>query len=151
MPPRQPLLSSLLLLLAFGPAQAQRDATEDRERLQGSWVIIGLVDNGKNVPEEKLRADGIRVVFEADRLSYTEGDVRREFRFELDPAARPKAIDLTILSGERKGKTSAGIYRMEGDTLRLCVPESPDEPRPTEFASKEGSELVLFTLRRDKP
>ena len=38
---------------------------------------------------------------------------------KLDPSKKPKAIDITQLSG--KGETIPGIYSIDGDTLKICM------------------------------
>src|SRR5262249_19253582 len=48
------------------------------------------------------------------------------------------------------GRTSLGIFELNGDKLRICFREKGGE-RPSEFASEKGSNLVLIELRRDKP
>ncbi len=43
-------------------------------------------------------------------------------------------------------ETYYAIYALEGDTLRICRPESED--RPTEFASQPDSGILLLTAKR---
>src|SRR5262249_22288417 len=38
----------------------------------------------------------------------------------------------------------------DGETLRLCLNDADPKQRPTEFRSEAGSNLILFTLKRDK-
>jgi uncharacterized protein (TIGR03067 family) len=68
----------------------------------------------------------------------------------VDPTVNPKAMDLTFTEGPPKGKTSLGIYEIEGDTYRFCR-AAPGEPRPKAFASGPGSGLALMTYRREGP
>jgi uncharacterized protein (TIGR03067 family) len=72
-----------------------------------------------------------------------EGKVAARGTSRIDPAKRPKAIDLTPTEGEHKGQTARGIYEVEGDTLKICFAE-PDKPRPTEFTGKTEATLAVF-------
>ena len=47
-------------------------------------------------------------------------------------------------------KTKLGIYELDGDTYRYCLAPA-GKPRPTEFASKEGSGHSLGASQRQKP
>jgi uncharacterized protein (TIGR03067 family) len=65
--------------------------------------------------------------------------------FKLDPTKKPKAIDVVL----QDKKTGQGIYSLEGDTLKICHGES-DDPRPSEFESKEGSRNTVVVFKRVK-
>jgi len=58
-------------------------------------------------------------------------------------------IDITAPEGEQAGKTSKGIYHLEGDTLKMCY-AVPDKDRPKDFESKPGSGLTLVIWKRSK-
>ena len=73
--------------------------------------------------------------------------VKPEFTVKLDPSKKPKAIDATPLAGAFKGKTVLGIYQLEGEELRICLPKQGDKERPSDFKSPEGSDRALMTFR----
>ena len=64
----------------------------------------------------------------------------------------PKAIDLTPgeNGGPLKGKRYPGIYRLEGDTLTLCLSIEAGSKRPTKFATKD-TYWVLDVYKRSRP
>ena len=70
---------------------------------------------------------------------------------KIDTDAKPfAAIDLVIEDGpeEAKGKTSKGIYKLDGEKLTLCV-SVPGKDRPKEFAQTDD-EAYLFELKKEK-
>jgi uncharacterized protein (TIGR03067 family) len=124
-------------------------AKKDQEGLQGTWEVVEFVTDGKPVPEEKRKE--IKVVFKGEKMTLTGpgGIGKREYSFKLDPGKNPKAIDVTPLDGQFKGKTVPAIYELKGDHLKLCIPNRGKE-RPAEFKTAEGSNLGLFVLKRSK-
>ena len=72
-----------------------------------------------------------------------------EKAIKIDPTKKPKTIEFTFTEGQLQGKTSLGIYELQGDTFKYCR-AAPDKPRPTEFSSKEGSEQTLVVYKREK-
>src|SRR5205823_203292 len=54
------------------------------------------------------------------------------------------------VSNEPKNKRWLGIYELDGDNLRLCLPEiEPFDRRPTEFKAEKGSNLKVLKLKRN--
>jgi uncharacterized protein (TIGR03067 family) len=69
----------------------------------------------------------------------------------MDPGKTPKAIDLTVTEGPQKGQTFHGIYKLEGDTYSVCPNVEPGKDRPTEFATRPDSGLMLVVWKRVQP
>jgi uncharacterized protein (TIGR03067 family) len=63
----------------------------------------------------------------------------------LDDTKDPKQIDM--YSREPGGRTVHGIYAIENDQLKLCLPLFGDL-RPTAFVSEPGSDHDLKVWRR---
>ncbi len=138
-------------------ARAGGASRGDSERIQGTWIMIAQETNGDEVPPEK----DVKMVVTADTLAtvYPEGDPWQEqdrkngkdrVSYRIEPSRQPKTIDLTDLAGPRKGKTTLGIYRVDGDTLQICI-DTDDGERPTGFDTESGDHARLMIFRRDIP
>ena len=59
---------------------------------------------------------------------------------------------MLALTGTEKGKTVAGIYKIDGDRLVVCVrdAEHATKGRPEKFATTADGGLGLITLERVK-
>ena len=137
-----PAIVPLLIASADEP-----EGPTDLERHQGSWAIDRSVRDGEDGPEEALRSIVRKV--EGDRVVWSrDGESFAATRFEIDPDAEPKAIDLLPEGGPHRGERVLGIYRFEGDgRLTLCI-AGPGDPRPSAFAAEAGVGTTLMTVRR---
>jgi uncharacterized protein (TIGR03067 family) len=135
----------LALLLPLLP-HARANAKNDADLLQGKWVMRSLLVNGRKPPDGMVLAGRLEV--KGDRYTVELGGVTETMTLTLDQAKRPKTIDLTLRDGDRAGKTSLGIYKLEGDTFTMCREAEAHGRRPTEFESKAGSGAILVTWKR---
>jgi uncharacterized protein (TIGR03067 family) len=92
----------------------------------------------------------IKLVIKDDKYTVTVGEAVDKGTAKLNPKAKPKELDITGTDGPNKGKTILAIYELDGDTLRICY-DLTGKNRPTEFKTKEGTQLFLVTYKREKP
>ncbi|HZY84580.1 MAG TPA: sigma-70 family RNA polymerase sigma factor, partial [Gemmataceae bacterium] len=132
------------LALADKPAAAGKDeAAKDEEKILGTWALVSYAEGGEKAPEAKIR--GAQVTFTADgKMTVKQGEQEQEFTYKLSPAQKPKEFSGT----NAQGRTVLGIYKLDGDTLTVCYDRGGD--RPAEFASNEGTKVVLEVLKRVK-
>jgi uncharacterized protein (TIGR03067 family) len=140
------LAAGLLIspLLAAPVPKGKKDA----EALQGKWQII-RIDLGPDTPADLNKDVGTGYfIFGEDkkltvRLPREKED--REGEYALDPAASPKAIDVTMKGEDKK---RLGLYELDGDTLRLCAPSSPGNQRSEKIEPDGRRYVAVFTFKR---
>jgi uncharacterized protein (TIGR03067 family) len=147
-------LSGLLVLTTGLLLASRAPGPNDLDKLQGTWLTVSLVSDGKTLVDEavppppgpvtKLAYGGDRWLVKVGDKTVASGVVR------IDPARTPKEIDILDESGLRNDKTKLGIYELDGDTYRYCLAPA-GKPRPAEFASPPGSGYSLGVSRREKP
>lgn len=81
-----------------------------------------------------------------------DGKLLYKGTFQVDPRAKPAALDFQHADGDLKGKAWKGIYALDGDVLTICD-NAPDleKSRPAAFEAKTGSGQVFITFERAKP
>jgi uncharacterized protein (TIGR03067 family) len=117
----------ILLLTGFAPGG---DAKKDQDKLQGKWLA-------------ELDGKKVELKLTKDKFAFTmsDGDQKKVFKgtVKIDPASKPKRIDLTIEEADKfVGDTARGIYELDGDTLKWCSSAPGKEERPTEFPTMQG-------------
>jgi len=122
-------------------ADAKEDAAKDKEKLQGTWQVVGGEEQGEKIADAKLKMADMRFIIDGDKIRKEKG---KGGTFKLDPTKKPKEIDL---SDDKE--TVKGIYSLDGDTLKFCVASAGND-RPTDFTTKKGDGRGLFVLKRDK-
>ncbi len=147
----------LLLGLAAGLALASAPAAapNDHDRLQGAWRLTAVEVNGQAIALENLKSGGKVLVgtltVAGDSYTFRLGDVRLALTFAMDQSKSPRTIDLTVAEGPQKGQTLHGIYKLEGDTYTICRNVEPGKDRPTQFATRPDSGLMLVVWKRVQP
>jgi uncharacterized protein (TIGR03067 family) len=119
------------------------DDTKDATAIQGTWVVESVVDNGK--PNQEIKGD--RLIIKNGTITVQRQGEEKKATYKLDPGKDPKTIDV---SESEPKQEYPGIYRLEGDTLRICVPSQGNGKRPAAFESKPDSGLMLLVLKREK-
>jgi RNA polymerase sigma factor (sigma-70 family) len=126
------------------PAAAREDAVKDQEKILGTWAYVSVETKGEKVREEVNKA---RLIFAAEGrfTAMSSKGEKKEGTWKLDPARKPREITTT-----NQGKTHRGIYKLDGDTLTICMPQEEGADRPTEFATRKDTKVVLVVLERQK-
>jgi uncharacterized protein (TIGR03067 family) len=152
---------AILLTLGFASAgdKPAREVAHEKERkkLQGAWKVVSLVIRGEEEADERVKA--IRFVF---KDGVVKSELLKDFAetgfmsVRLDVTTTPKIFDMVDWEKDFKDAEEVleGVYLIDGDTLKLCFTLQGERPakgnRPLVFESKEGSNNVLITLRREK-
>ena len=135
----------MLAVLVVGLLVAADEGKKEGEKFSGTWTIESFTRDGKDNDDAK----GEKVTFEGDRLTVETKNGEHKGTFKLYPDQKPKGIDFTPSDGPNEGKMHRGIYALEKGRLKICLAK-PDGDRPKEFESKEGSDLILVVLKREK-
>ena len=142
------VLALSLLFLASDPPKDDAAKTAKKEH-QGTWVCTSFESDGKKTKEEVFKT--ITRTVEDDHIVWKrDGKPFAGTTFEIDPKTDPKTIDVIPDGGPSRDKHVLGIYKLDGETLTLCM-AAPDAPRPKLFEAKEGSKPTLMTFRRQEP
>lgn len=144
---------AVAVVLCAPAARGQGDAREEAvakelKRLLGTWEIVLIeVAGKKGEPPESQKE---RLTFRGKAFTVVQGgEARDKGTLKIDPAKKPKAMDMTSAGGAKKGATMLAIYELRGDEMRVCA-APPGQPRPTAFTAEAGSKHYVTTLRRVK-
>jgi uncharacterized protein (TIGR03067 family) len=140
----QRILPFLCLCMGLASAQAQsKEETLKAEwkKLTGTWSVSDARKGEVELPK------GVRelLVFEiaADSIRVTMNKETTNGKMSIDPAKSPPTFDMTMKKD--KESTSLGIYKIDGDTLILCMSESGK--RPTEFKAGDAQTFIMKLTR----
>src|SRR5262245_23654020 len=133
-------------VLALSSAARSGDA-KDEDAIQGFWLPAEAELGGNKYPDEIRKSMKLEV--KDGKYTVTVGKAPDKGTVKLDPAAKPKSMDVTGTEGPNKGRTIPAIYELDGDTLTVCYDLS-GKSRPTEFKTTTGTKLFLVTYKREK-
>jgi uncharacterized protein (TIGR03067 family) len=85
--------------------------------------------------------EGSRFVVKSRLEVIQSGDVK------IDISQEPNTMSLTVTTGPDKGKVVPSIFRLDGDSLKVCS-NPKGKQMPTKFESPEESNIVLLVLKR---
>jgi uncharacterized protein (TIGR03067 family) len=132
---------------AAGPAppEAREEVRREMLQLKGTWSSMQTVESTVNGVPQKPKP--FKMIWSIERDMVTDSDedgfAARTYRFALDIQKAPKALDLTLLNN---GLTIHGIYKLEGDSLTVCM--SAGE-RPKDFESRPDPFRILANFKRE--
>jgi len=113
----------------------------DLQQMQGKWLPVEIIANGKAVEAEVLNAIKVTIhenTYKSERPNGQDGGT-----FTVDEAATPRTMTLT----SEDGKEVPAIYEISEGTFKACYAVG-NASRPTEFKSIEDSNHILVTYKR---
>src|SRR5262249_59037030 len=125
--------------------KVSKEVQDELKRLDGEWRVVAAEVDGEPF-ESKLV-----LRFAGGKCTSSDpgsGLPDWETTIALDPAKAPKRMDMT---NPKLKTTHRGIYELKGDSLKVVYQIDQKGDRPTEFQTKKGSGLAMFTLERVKP
>ena len=138
----------VVVVLCLGTSAAQEADKKELGKLAGTWTLKELTFDGE---AHKLK---FNVVFKGNEGRVEGNDsVESEYakiKFKIDPTAKPQTMDITVASGSQTDATMEAIYEVKDDELRICA-KVFGKGRPKDFASADGSSVVLLVLTRKTP
>jgi uncharacterized protein (TIGR03067 family) len=140
------MLSTLICAGLMLPALRADQPPELKGVLAGEWKLRTVEINAQALSMEKLQE--MRLAVRGEQYVLTLAENRLAMTYKLLPNERPPAMDLTVVEGPDKGKTYPAIYKLEGETLTVCRNIEPGKQRPTEFATRPDTGLMLAVWTR---
>lgn len=127
------------------PAPVPKAKVKDEEAIVGRWAVTSRQSYADRPPETS--DTGVLFVFggKGEFRSVGSGREGADGGFKLDPAASPKAVDITL-----DGAKLLGLYELNGDALTLCYTTLPEAARPTELKADLKAGIVVVFLKRVK-
>ena len=129
--------------LIFSPVAKANDLKD----MEGTWKVESAEAGGQKIESDELKAIVVKIT--GDRYEVKTKDKVDAGTLKLDETQKPKTMDATDTEGLDAGKVVKAIYELSADTLRVCYAIESAE-RPTEMATKEGSQLLMLTYKREK-
>jgi uncharacterized protein (TIGR03067 family) len=129
---------------APGPKDKEKD---DLKKFEGDWVVKSWEQRGQAFPN---LVDTATWKIKGDKYTLDMQGMVEEGTIKLDAGKKPTAIDLDITAGNDKGKLQVGVYKIDGDTITMCLAWPAAADRPTDFTSTADNGWILITMKRSK-
>ena len=122
---------------------------KDDNELVGNFEIVSGEENGKEVPEERIKGSVMRVT--AETIVVVDKNEKEAYvtKYSLDTKSKPYKITMTETGGPRgrKGEKAVGIIERDGDDVKLAYAYEGGVV-PTEFKTKAGEKQLYFKLKK---
>ena len=120
----------------------------DLDKIRGAWQFAAMRKDGMRMAAP-AGVDQGRWIFTDTEVIFDFGK-QLKYQLKIDPTKTPKTMD-AVLVDPVKGQIGAPwewIYEIEGEMLKIAVPELPNRVRPRNFDAGPGSGSMVMFLRR---
>ena len=146
------LFASAVICLIVTSSSADEVVVDEAKRLSGVWKCVSSIDRG--TPLDDAIVKKLRVIIDAKKVTFRWNETKDvPFTYTIDSRRSPKQIDMTAASDDElfKGRICKGIYKIDGDTLTICMNDLGIGDRPVAFSSEMRSTHSLYVLKRANP
>jgi uncharacterized protein (TIGR03067 family) len=141
------IVSAVLFAPAADPPKLSEAAQKELKKLEGKWKVQKMATAGM---EHTLGPNDPELVMELKDGKWIFTGVEKAVVVALDPTADPKCIDLKSVEKGRNGAVDEAIYKLDGDTLSVCLYQGKGKQRPTSFDAPKERDTVLVVMKRFK-
>jgi len=139
------LMLSLLTASADPPSDPNK---KELEQLAGEWVMQQVEVKGQKV---ELKDSDPKMVLEIKDSKWIFTGKEKGEIIALDVNANPKCMDMRSSEEGRKGQVDEAIYKIEGNTLTICLHQGKGKRRPGKFeTSPDDPDTILVVFQRAK-
>jgi uncharacterized protein (TIGR03067 family) len=128
------------------PSAFDIEITPLLRRLEGDWIPVELIMDGKPMPAEWL-AYGSRTMVGNEVKVVFGGQTMLHAKVRIDERATPIAVDYLNLHKAHAGIVTRGIMDWVGDEVRFVM-AGPGEPRPPSFDTPSSTATLSRWRRR---
>ncbi len=141
------MIRVLCACFLFASASLAADADADLKALEGTWILDAATLDGRDHRDD---FKGMKLILKGTDYTIEFAENSDKGTFTINAEKSPKWIDIkTGAKGPFFGKTLPGIYKLDGDTLVLCL-HGEAKTRPGEFDAKVKTRNMLLTYKREK-
>jgi uncharacterized protein (TIGR03067 family) len=94
-------------------------------------------------------SDGERITLSIDGTKWTFGSLQDGEVVGLDASTDPKLLDLKSVRKGREDTLNEAVYKLEKETLAICIYQGKNKKRPTS-TEEVGDGETLWVLKRVK-
>ena len=142
---------ALLVLASVASDEPKAGERAAVEQLLGAWRPESVLELGRRLTGADLEAyRGMTLTIQDGKstLKAADGAVLSACELNVDAGRDPKTFDAKEVEGVGVGRIYKGVWEIEGDILKWCF---STKDRPKGFESKEGADVFMLVLRRQKP
>ncbi len=142
----------VLFVSSMAVAEASREdpASKERDALQGVWVTASIEERGAPVNADTVKERRLEMTFKGKEFTWQRKSVSSTGTFRIDPTKTPKTLDFDLIVPTKETWTWTAIYELDGDTLRVHLPDV-GLARPKDFkTNKDGPTSAVIVFKREK-